>query len=639
MKGVDAGRVLASRTYRSLLLGVCVVNAIGLLSSAESARLRMSRGVVGLASALLLLLARDGAPSRLVRRWVLTASVCWMLITVVTTIQTAWPSGLDLAVVLGCCAVLDESLGVGVLIVGLAAVPVLSVEVFGGGPLRPITAHFAVGWSLACSSMMFVSYRLARALNEGGRELAASARGLREQEAALAEVTRLLAADMTMAVTAVRASVTQGRLQVRTAATALATALGVTRRAMPSEPELPPGRIEERLREVRADSFRAMLTLGLCVLPIVAWSNEALAYRRPLVIGQWVLSLLAAVMLRLRPERWEETMRWFAYVIVGSALFALAWWYRTPVGELPPNVSPLAIAIVLMAYALGSRRVLVGTVLTALLIVVFVWLKHPNLQAVRMITRVVMFAILGDMLIVLPRQLMSWLEDTRQAAGAAISRQRRVIGTLFHDLGNPAQLVLLSAHDLAADGVGEPSAVEATALEEIDAMAARMQETLDAAIRGERADGLVSIQAVCRAVPRVFARALSEKQVTLEVRADTAALVRADPVILRDSVLSNLVSNALKFSPRGGTITVEVTEGVQWVEISVSDRGAGLAADVQAALATGSAIPSHAGTAGEPGSGFGVRLVQDYVKQMRGTVAYEARSGGGVVVRVRLPSV
>ena len=166
-----------------------------------------------------------------------------------------------------------------------------------------------------------------------------------------------------------------------------------------------------------------------------------------------------------------------------------------------------------------------------------------------------------------------------------------------------------------------------------------MQETLDAAIRGERADGLVSVQAVCRAVPRVFARALSEKQVTLEVRADTAALVRADPVILRDSVLSNLVSNALKFSPRGGTITVEVTEGVQSVEISVSDRGAGLAADVQAALATGSAIPSHAGTAGEPGSGFGVRLVQDYVKQMRGTVAYEARDGGGVVVRVRLPSV
>ena len=40
------------------------------------------------------------------------------------------------------------------------------------------------------------------------------------------------------------------------------------------------------------------------------------------------------------------------------------------------------------------------------------------------------------------------------AAGAAIIRQRRVIGTLFHDLVNPAQLVLLSAHDLAADGVG-----------------------------------------------------------------------------------------------------------------------------------------------------------------------------------------
>ena len=46
MKGVDVGRVLASRTYRSLLLGVCVVNAIGLLSSAESATLQIGRAHV-----------------------------------------------------------------------------------------------------------------------------------------------------------------------------------------------------------------------------------------------------------------------------------------------------------------------------------------------------------------------------------------------------------------------------------------------------------------------------------------------------------------------------------------------------------------------------------------------------------------
>lgn len=269
-------------------------------------------------------------------------------------------------------------------------------------------------------------------------------------------------------------------------------------------------------------------------------------------------------------------MRWFAQVIVGVSLCALAWWYQTPVGEpLPPNVAPLAITIVLMAYALGSRRVLLVAGMSAVLLVALLRLRHPALHAVQMSTRIVLFAIVADMLVVLPRRLLSWLEDARQAAGAAIIRQRRVIGTLFHDLGNPVQLVLLSAHDLSADGAGEPSEAEASALEEIGAMAARMQETLAAAIRGERADGLVSIQAVCRAVPRVFARALREKAVTLEVRADTTALVRADPVILRDSVLSNLVSNALKFSPGGGTITLEVTEGVQAVEVTVSDRGAG----------------------------------------------------------------
>jgi signal transduction histidine kinase len=639
---VDAGRVVASRTYRSLLLSLCVVNALSLLSSGESAALRMGRGAVGLASALMLWAAGERVPSRAVRRGVLATGVCWTLITIACTLQVEWPSGLDLAVVLGCYAVFEEGLGVGVLIVGIALVPVLAVYGLRDGPLPPMTAQFASGWLLACISMLFVSHRLARAVDEGGRELAESARVLGEQEMALAEVTRLLASDMTVAVTALRASVTEGRQQVRTAAKALVAALGVTRRAMPSEPELPPARIEDRLRDVRLDSFRGLLTLGLCLLPIIVWRNSAFGYRRSLVFNvlQLVLTVSAAVMLRLRPERWESTMRWFAQVIVGLSLCALAWWYQTPVGEpLPPNVAPLAITIVLMAYALGSRRALLVAGISAVLLVVLLRLRHPGLHAVQMSTRIVLFAIVADLLIVLPRRLLSWLEDARQAAVAAIIRQRRVIGTLFHDLGSPVQLVLLSAHDLAADGAGEPSEEEASALEEIDSMAARMQETLAAAIRGERADGLVSIQAVCRAVPRVFARALREKAVTLDVRADTNALVRADPVILRDSVLSNLVSNALKFSPRGGTITMEVTEGVQAVEITVSDRGAGLAADVQAALATGSLMPSHTGTAGEPGTGFGVRLVQDYVKHMRGTVAYEARSGGGVVVRVRLPSV
>ena len=60
---------------------------------------------------------------------------------------------------------------------------------------------------------------------------------------------------------------------------------------------------------------------------------------------------------------------------------------------------------------------------------------------------------------------------------------------------------------------------------------------------------------------------------------------------------------------------------------------------MQLALSSGGAMPSHVGTAGEGGTGLGVRLVQDYVKQMRGTVVFEAGASGGVVVRLRLPAV
>jgi signal transduction histidine kinase len=68
------------------------------------------------------------------------------------------------------------------------------------------------------------------------------------------------------------------------------------------------------------------------------------------------------------------------------------------------------------------------------------------------------------------------------------------------------------------------------------------------------------------------------KQVKIEHAGDQELMVRADEGRIRQ-VLLNLVSNAIKFTPRGGVIRVEARERESMAEISVADSGIGISAE------------------------------------------------------------
>ena len=648
---VDPVGVVAARIFRSLVLSAFVSNVLGVFAASESHGLRVGRVVIAVTSAIVLWALGERAPDRSVRAVVVVAYLSWVLFTIAMTAANGWPSGLDMALVLSCYVVYDFGAAAGVL-TGLTVVAfVLIMFASGGRPVPLFALQHATGWLLSGASMLYVVQRQSRAVREGARDLAVSAYGLAQQELQLKDAARILASDVAEAVSALGASASQGRLEAQAAAQRLAALIGVTRRAIPPEPELPPAHLEERLRAVRLDSFRGVLTIGLLVIPVVSWRNFALGYWNLLVINCTAFALVVAAALTLQrlPAWWESMMRWFAYGMVIITFMSLVGWYETPGSfSVPPNIATQSITIALMAWTLGSRRVLAAAVVADVVLAFVLYVKHPGMSFVYTVSVVVMFAGLSDLMIALPQQLMASLEDARRAAVEAIVRQRRMLGTLFHDIGNPLQLVLLALYEpveVAPSGAPSgapsvaPSGVRSEVPAEVAVMAARMQETLAAAIRGGGQEEFVSVRAVVRDVLLRFERVLREKGLTIEVLVPTESLVRADIAILRDSVLANVLSNAVKFSPRGGTIRLDVREGAGVVEITIADSGAGLAPDVQLALSSGGAMPSHVGTAGEGGTGLGVRLVQDYVKQMRGTVVFEAGASGGVVVRLRLPAV
>ena len=113
--------------------------------------------------------------------------------------------------------------------------------------------------------------------------------------------------------------------------------------------------------------------------------------------------------------------------------------------------------------------------------------------------------------------------------------------------------------------------------------------------------------------------------------------VDADPRALKQIVL-NLISNALKFTPRGGSVTVQVAAVEQDLEIVVSDTGVGIAdADLERL-----GRPYEQAGADEKrtlGTGLGLSLVRAFAELHGGGMTIESRLGEGASITVRMPVV
>jgi two-component system phosphate regulon sensor histidine kinase PhoR len=120
---------------------------------------------------------------------------------------------------------------------------------------------------------------------------------------------------------------------------------------------------------------------------------------------------------------------------------------------------------------------------------------------------------------------------------------------------------------------------------------------------------------------------------------DTALLVEADGTHL-ERALTSIVDNAVKFTDRGGQVTVAVTASPADDEalIVVSDTGIGIPADDIPRLFTRFFRASNVQKAAIPGVGLGLSIAQQVVQAHGGTIGVESAVGGGTTMTVRLPA-
>jgi signal transduction histidine kinase len=124
------------------------------------------------------------------------------------------------------------------------------------------------------------------------------------------------------------------------------------------------------------------------------------------------------------------------------------------------------------------------------------------------------------------------------------------------------------------------------------------------------------------------------KQVLLIPSVSSGLTLHADYEMVK-VVLRNLVTNAIKFSPEGESITIAINRSEQTDLISVHDHGAGIKADHKEVF---SLIGfSEKGTKGETGTGIGLMLCREFVEKQGGRIWFESSEGRGTTFFFTLP--
>ncbi|HSI10331.1 MAG TPA: hybrid sensor histidine kinase/response regulator [Rariglobus sp.] len=237
------------------------------------------------------------------------------------------------------------------------------------------------------------------------------------------------------------------------------------------------------------------------------------------------------------------------------------------------------------------------------------------------------------------RNLSAHLQKTNTA-------KNRFLGIVSHDIRGAFSNVI-SVSRMLTDGTPMPAAESSGFLSDIGIEAEHMMTLAENLLNLE----VIERQDVQPASERVETRALLDfvfqshqlatraKQITILLESDGTPL-RGDLTSCRQ-VLTNLVSNAVKYSPKGSTIWVtakrDETDG-SLVRLAVRDQGPGLSTDDQKKLFTPYTRLTSKATASEHSVGLGLSIVKLMTEAMGGRVICESTLGEGAVFAAVLPA-
>lgn len=301
----------------------------------------------------------------------------------------------------------------------------------------------------------------------------------------------------------------------------------------------------------------------------------------------------------------------------------------------------------------GRRIVLALAVILGVAVLASLAASRRVLRPVRRLTAATQQMAAGELAVRVPvaghdevARLGRSFNEMAQALAEAADQRRRMVSDVAHELRTPLSNVrgyLEAGHDgvLARDDAWTGSLLEEVAL---------LQHVVDdLGVLAEADAGRLALHPVDGDVAATVEGALlamrtaaESRSVTLERTGLATAPAPHDPLRLRQ-VVTNLLSNAVRHSPEGATVTVDLRieagpDGRPGVLVEVADRGPGIAAEHLPHVFERFFRADASRTRETGGSGLGLAIVEQLVEAHRGTVTAGQRPGGGAVFSVWLPS-
>jgi signal transduction histidine kinase len=227
-----------------------------------------------------------------------------------------------------------------------------------------------------------------------------------------------------------------------------------------------------------------------------------------------------------------------------------------------------------------------------------------------------------------------------KALEEAHNARERIFANISHEIRTPLSLILLAVRDVEARAVLDVAA--RGGMRSIEVSARKLLRLVDELLLLAAGDAQslrlrpepIDVSDLLDTLATTWRPAIESNEVALEVDIARGCTALADPVAI-ERIVSNLLSNALKYTPCGGCITLSVARAGERIMISVRDTGAGIDDDLMSRL-FGRFEQGQSPGQVRGGSGIGLSLVKELSVALGGNVTVDRLRPNGTEFRVTL---
>jgi signal transduction histidine kinase len=217
------------------------------------------------------------------------------------------------------------------------------------------------------------------------------------------------------------------------------------------------------------------------------------------------------------------------------------------------------------------------------------------------------------------------------------------VGTASHDLKTPISIISGYTELIQEELSGPRHARHREMLKSVADQTRTLQRRVDQLLEISRMEsgrvrlGLeeINVRYFADELHRAFGPVARLRDIALElnIQAGTPPYLTADPDILGTDVLGNIIGNALKFTPAGGVVRMDIRPNGERIEIEISDTGPGIAQDQLDHIFD----KYYHGRGASGGAGLGLAIAKAGVEAHGGRIDVQSRVGRGTRFRVTLP--